>query len=385
MKSTLLQLLTISLYTTTTLASIHHKRQQNATTATGQNYLILDNDWGITDFTQILMAAASPTYKLLGLTSNTGQTWSLQAALHALQSLQLGNLNSCIPVHQGAVYPLLTTPSTFQLWEQLHGPVPYAGVMAPQNLTAQSLGSDPTSGDPTTINPAAFVGGAAPSPSLLASTLAASFMVEQVRKYPGQVSILAAGPLTNIALAIRLDSTFASNAKQLVVMGGYIDTTLFQATGSLLEADINTDINLKIDPEASKIALTAPWPSVTLVGDAANSVYLNATDYADISSVNNTFTSTFIADNFPVLPLWDATALAVLLEPSIVTNETMFYVDVDVAWYSGFYGEVRPYQAALSPPAQNLRMVKYPFNLDGERVKTLVKSALMMPPTCANL
>jgi inosine-uridine nucleoside N-ribohydrolase len=57
---------------------------------------------------------------------------------------------------------------------------------------------------------------------------AAQFMVEQVRKYPGKVSIFAAGALTNIALAVRMDSKFAGSAKELVLMGGYVDDNLFQ-------------------------------------------------------------------------------------------------------------------------------------------------------------
>lgn len=43
-------------------------------------------------------------------------------------------------------------------------------------------------------------------------------MIEQVRKYPGQVSIYSAGALTNVALAVRMDPDFAKNAKELIIM-----------------------------------------------------------------------------------------------------------------------------------------------------------------------
>ena len=56
-------------------------------------------------------------------------------------------------------------------------------------------------------------------------------MIEQVHKYPGEVSIYAAGAMTNVALAVRTDPKFASLAKELVIMGGYIDNNLFQVTG----------------------------------------------------------------------------------------------------------------------------------------------------------
>ena len=76
--------------------------------------------------------------------------------------------------------------------------------------------------------------------------------------------IYSGGSLTNIALAVRMDPEFASLAKGLVVMGGYIDVNLYQVTGSTNEADVNSDINLMIDPEASKIALTAPFPNISM-------------------------------------------------------------------------------------------------------------------------
>lgn len=67
-------------------------------------------------------------------------------------------------------------------------------------------------------------------------------MVEQVRKYPGEVMIYSGGALTNIALAVRMDPEFASLAKGLVIMGGYLDVTLLQTSGSTLQADLNSDV-----------------------------------------------------------------------------------------------------------------------------------------------
>jgi inosine-uridine nucleoside N-ribohydrolase len=67
-----------------------------------------------------------------------------------------------------------------------------------------------------------------PNNTAVQGIAAAQFMVEQVKKYPGKVSIYAAGALTNVALAVRLDETFASLAKELVIMGGYVDVNMFQ-------------------------------------------------------------------------------------------------------------------------------------------------------------
>lgn len=71
-------------------------------------------------------------------------------------------------------------------------------------------------------------------------------MVEQVRKYPGEVVIFSGGALTNIALATRLDPQFASLTKGLVIMGGYLDVTLLQTSGSVLQADLSSDVSLYV-------------------------------------------------------------------------------------------------------------------------------------------
>ena len=98
----------------------------------------------------------------------------------------------------------------------VHGVLPWEGAFAKENLTYEALGNDPTSGDPERVSKTALYEGY-PN-TTFASKDAAWFMIEQVRKYPGQVSIYSAGALTNIALAIRMDPDFAKNAKELVIM-----------------------------------------------------------------------------------------------------------------------------------------------------------------------
>ena len=87
---------------------------------------------------------------------------------------------------------------------------------------------NPTAGnDPSRISKSAFVEGL-PDTTAVMGTSAASFMVDQVHKYPGQVSIYAAGAMPNIALAVRMDENFAKLAKELVIIGGYVDVNLYQ-------------------------------------------------------------------------------------------------------------------------------------------------------------
>lgn len=67
-------------------------------------------------------------------------------------------------------------------------------------------------------------------------------MVQMVHNYPGHVSIYSAGALTNIALAVRMDPQFASLAKDLVIMGGYVDLNMLEATGNIMLADYQSGV-----------------------------------------------------------------------------------------------------------------------------------------------
>jgi Inosine-uridine nucleoside N-ribohydrolase len=201
--------------------------------------VILDNDWSTAGFIPYLLAL-NAGWDVLGLVGDTANSWALQTSLHALATLEVGKLSSCIPVYKGSDYPLLNTPELFRAWEEIHGVLPWQGAFAAENVTAEAAGNDPTSGNPERVVKAAFLEGY-PN-TTLAGNYAAAWMIEQVHKYPGEVMIYSGGALTNIALPIRMDPKFASLTKGLVIMGGYIDVNLLEVTGSVLEADINSDV-----------------------------------------------------------------------------------------------------------------------------------------------
>ncbi|KAK1754009.1 putative inosine-uridine preferring nucleoside hydrolase [Echria macrotheca] len=346
--------------------------------------VIMDNDWGITGFVTYLV----PLYynwTILGLLSDTANSWALQGGLHALASLELGALSDCIPVYRGADLPLLQNEHLFQTYELLHGVLPWEGVFAKYNETSEKvLGNDPTSGDPGRIVKEAFEkpGYAYPNVSFAADTTAAMFMVEQARKYPGEVVIYSGGALTNIALAVRMDPDFAKNTAGLYIMGGYIDRMIEQTTGDVLQADLVSDINLVIDPEAARIALTADFPNITIVGNVAN-VLTPTVDYlADVGDVVNPF-SVLTKLYYPTfLPFWDETAAAIMVDPSIVTESIEFYADVDTQYHSPYYGYIRPYQAALMPPG--LRKVRYITKVNETALPDIFKASIQYPKTCAD-
>ncbi|RDW68482.1 inosine-uridine preferring nucleoside hydrolase-like protein [Coleophoma crateriformis] len=346
--------------------------------------VIMDNDWGSITFIPFLLALKAD-WKVLGLTSCTCNSWEHQQSLHALATLALGNLTSCVPIIQGATFPLLNTYQRFQAWEMVHGALPYEGVFRPYNATREALGSDPTAGDdPWRIIPEAFIEGF-PSAALINAlhsnpANAASFMVEQVRKYPGQVSIYVAGAMTNVALAVRMDPQFASLAKELVIMGGYLDINLFQVRGSLQQADDNSDINLMIDPEAAKITLTAAWPSIKIAGNVANQVINSQAFVDEVYQVKNPYSTVFYNNYGTYFPFWDETAAALMVDPSIILNSTTLYVDVDTSYGSPSYGNLHAYQKALMPTG--VRNVTYIHQIDGERLHGMIKAAVQYPASC---
>lgn len=266
---------------------------------------------------------------------DTANTWQPQVAKHALSSLEAGNL-SCIPVYAGATWPLLNTLERFHAWESIHGVLPWQGAFAPMNHTAEAQGNDPTSGNPNRIVESALKAGV-PNTTVDDSTNAANFMVQMVRKYPGQVSIYSAGALTNVALAVRMDPKFASLAKELVIMGGYVDVNMLEATGSILQADINSDvsnldlhcsmtytiqINLMIDPEAAKISLNADFPNIVIAGNVANQVLSSQEFLDEVYQVKNPYTELFHRYYTVDFPFWDETAAALMVDPSISRNSS---------------------------------------------------------------
>ncbi|KAH8801467.1 Inosine/uridine-preferring nucleoside hydrolase domain-containing protein [Xylogone sp. PMI_703] len=346
-----------------------------------KNKVIIDNDFTAGQWDPYLLALNSG-WEVLGLTTCTGNTWMPQQVLHALGNLEYGGL-SCIPVYAGALYPLINTYELFQAWQLVHGAIPYQGAFGPYNKTAEALGSDPSGGsNPYRIVKGAFTEGY-PTIKAQESQDAVTFMIDQVRKYPGEVTIFAAGAMTNVALAVRADPKFASMAKELVIMGGYIDVNLYQVTGSVLQADINSDFNLIMDPEAAKIILTADFPHITMVGNVGNSIYPDEKWLSEVSVVDNFYTRWSKKYLDFQLPFWDSIAGAIMVEPSLTLNKTNFYVDVDTSYASPSYGNIHAYQHSLAPP--KLQNITYVLEVNETRFKELLKEVYQKPKTCANL
>lgn len=81
------------------------------------------------------------------------------------------------------------------------------------------------------------------------SAHAALILIDLAKKYPGELDILVLGPLTNIAIAVTLDSNFMNNINRLYIMGGCIGGK---------KKPLVTDYNFGNDPDSNYIVLNAP-------------------------------------------------------------------------------------------------------------------------------
>jgi purine nucleosidase len=191
------------------------------------NKVILDVDTGIDDALALLLAANSPELEILGVTCVAGNVTLDHVTRNTLSVLELAGCD--VPVAVGARKPLMASLRTATYF---HGSNGIAGIELP-----------------------------APKRTPVAED-AASFLVRTVRQYPGEVTVVPVGPLTNIALAVLRDPDFASNVASLVIMGGAI-----AYPGNVTAS---AEANFSNDPEAAEAVVTSGAP-LKLVDLAATS------------------------------------------------------------------------------------------------------------------
>ncbi len=185
--------------------------------------VILDADPGIDDAMAILFALRSPALEVLGITTVFGNADIEVATANALRLVEL--VGSHVPVARGAAHPLVVPkvpPPDF-----VHGADGLGNIEAP-----------PPSGTVIEMSAAAFI-------------------VATVRRHPGEVTLLAVGRLTNLALALALEPGLPKLVKEVVLMGGSAS-----AGGNVTPV---AEANVWGDPHAADIVFAAPW-KVTMVG-----------------------------------------------------------------------------------------------------------------------
>jgi purine nucleosidase len=280
----------------------------------------------------ILMLLQARDVEVLGITIPSGDGWRDEEVSHTLRLLEIAQRTE-VPVYPGAVFPLVNTQAKTRRWEELYGKLFYKGCWTESWPSEGAVRRTPYHADPYLV-PLSPAG----TPAIKAQReTAANFLIRAVHEFPGQVSIIAAGPLTNIALASRLDPQFASLARELVFMGGSFNP--MPADNPFAAEYVNAtrrEFNMRFDPEAASIVLHEPWKKITEVPiDPTTRTFFKPEFIRDVATGRAPFDA-YLGKFGQSYPMWDELAVAVWLDPSIISSSKTLLVDVDTSFTAGY-------------------------------------------------
>lgn len=311
--------------------------------------IIIDTDPGVDDALAIVMAFNSPELEVLGLTTVFGNVSVEQAATNALSLVELSGVD--VPVFKGEAVPLSRTPAPYA--DFVHGDDGFGNINWP-----------------------------APAGKLQEQD-AVSFIIDQVRKYPGEVTLIPLGPLTNIARALEQAPDIADKVKQVVLMGGaaYVPGNVTPVA----------EANIIGDPHAADKVMTARWPVVMIGLDVTSKVLLTH-DAMDRIAASNTAQCQFLkkASNFYIefyrqtvgiagCMVHDPSCIAYVLDPSLFKTESGRLRVVTEGLAMGqttFAPGTRQY---AYPGWENLPMQKVCLEVEGDRLLAMLEARLTTP------
>ena len=315
----------------------------------------------------MMVLLQSPQADVLGITMVSGDAWEPEEVQHTLRMLELIHRTD-VPVVPGAIFPLVRTEDESKLEQKLYGMFSWYGAWG--DLAAK-----------TSLEPyhGPYVIPKQPEGSPALKPLdedAAHFLVRQVRAHPHEVTIYAAGPLTNIALAISIDPHFAELTQGIVIMGGSLNP---RTSDPEFANDPRHEFNFWFDPEAAHITFHAHWPRIDLTTvDISIKTGFTKAMLEDISRSPNPAAKYLAEYTGEFYYLWDELAAAAWLDPKIITKEQELYIDVDLD-RGPFYGDTLSWTAANKPPL-GLQLVHVQTDLDLERFNKLFVDLMKTPP-----
>ena len=201
--------------------------------------VVFDTDPGIDDAIALWLLARHPAFRLRAMTTVFGNASVARTTRNALGLCSLYGLQ--IPVAAGAPMALA------------------AG--APGAYPADVHGEDGLGG---------MADVAPPASGLLDSRPAHQLICDMVNAEPGTITLIAVGPLTNLALALRHDPSVAAKVRQVIVMGG-----AFGMAGHFGNETPVAEANVLNDPEAADEVVTANWPVVVVGLDVTQQVVMD--------------------------------------------------------------------------------------------------------------
>lgn len=252
--------------------------------------VILDCDPGHDDAVAILLAAGNPDIELLGLTTVGGNHTIDHVTRNAQQVLTVAGLSG-VPIYRGASRPLLNDVVTAT---DIHG----------------DTGME-------------IHGFTLPEPAVpVEEEHAVRWIVDTLmREEPGTVTLVPTGPLTNIALAARLEPRIVERVREVVLMGGAVGAGNVTASA---------EFNTFVDPEAAAIVFGENWPVVMVGLDLTHQALATPAVEARFASLG-TACGDFVvglfdafrrnykdAQGFENPPVHDPCAVAYVIDPTVV-------------------------------------------------------------------
>ena len=321
-----------------------------AALAAARETIVFDTDCGLfgDDGASLVMLLRSPAkVSIADITVVPGNVWSPQGAEYVHHILDL--LKRPMVVYTGAATPLLHTAAMAREEARRWGPLEFSGAFA----------LDPHAVVPA---PGAKLTGRQARPG------AVERIIAEVERHPGEITIFAVGPLTNIALALRLHPEIETRIKQIVMMGGNV-----RSAGN---ASPLAEFNFWFDAEAARLVLRSRIPKKILFDlDICNRALLRKPQFDEIVAARTPVTDLFREDygnRYPgflqhpdaSVPLWDVLCAAWLLDPTSVTRSEPRYLDVQSSW-GRYYGATIPLDRRQAPDATPVTLM---LDLDYQRV-----------------
>jgi len=346
-----------------------------------QRMVVIDQDGsgpGGSNMMSMMVLLQSSQVDVLGITIVTGNAWRDDEARHTLRLLELIGRTD-VPVALGAVFPLVRTQQETQLMVPVTGQVGWLGAWGQKPATVTAVPAGASVAPPPAALPGPWDTPPLPEGEPHRQPIAedaAHFLIRQVRAHPHQVTVYAAGPLTNIALAIAIDPHFAELAQGIVIMGSSLNP---QTDDPEFASSPRHEFNFWFDPEAARITLRAHWPriDVTTVDVSIKAMFTQEMLAAIAKSPHPAaqYIARYSEERYY---LWDELAACAWLDPSIITKERRLYMDVDVS-HGPAYGETLTWSEELKP-AVDLQLVHAQVDVDLPRFARMFVE-LMSAPT----
>jgi inosine-uridine nucleoside N-ribohydrolase len=278
---------------------LHASEHQAGTPSGPVHRIIIDADPGVDDALAILLAAASPELRIEGITPVAGNVPLELTLPNALRLVEIAGRTD-IPVAAGANRPLTRKLITAAY---AHGENGLGGVQFPEPK------SKPV------------------------SETASQLIRRVVRAHPGEVTIVAIGPLTNLAVAIREDRDLPHMVRSIYLMGGSL------SRGNVTPS---AEFNIYVDPEAAQEVFRAGIPIVMVGLDVTRKAVLRDEHIKQLEAASNqsaqaagkitrAIWNRMQRSNFGGGPVMhDSVAVAALLDPAVVKLQD-YYVEVETA------------------------------------------------------